>query len=232
MCGRYASFRQAQELADIFEIDVVSPVAESLPPSWNVAPTQAARIVREEAPREELVRILDAGKWGLVPTWAKDESIGNRLINARSETITEKPSFRGPAIYSRCVVPVEGYYEWKAAPPGRRAKTPYFIHAADGGPIALAGLTTLWRDELRTFTIATRAASGDIAEIHDREPAMLRPEDVAEWLNPSQRDPHAVAAMLSGPRPAVVFHEVSTEVNAPRNNTPHLVESVQGSTLL
>ncbi len=223
MCGRYASFRQAQELADIFEIDVVSPIAEQLPPSWNVAPTQAARIVREEAPGGELVRILDAAKWGLVPHWAKDEKIGSRMINARSETITEKPSFRGPAKYSRCVVPVEGYYEWQSVE-GRRTKTPYFLHAADGAPLMLAGLTSLWRDELLTFTIATRAAEGNLAAIHDREPVMLRPKDVGLWLNPGLQDPAEVAELLRRPRPEVAFHEVSTLVNTPRNNSPQLVE--------
>nr|NLD40899.1 SOS response-associated peptidase [Actinomycetales bacterium] len=223
MCGRYASFRQAQELADIFEIDVVSPVAAQLPPSWNVAPTQAARIVREEAPRGELLRILDAARWGLIPSWAKDEKIGSRMINARSETITEKPSFRGPVRYSRCVVPVEGYYEWQAVE-GRRAKTPFYLHAADGGPLMLAGVTSLWRDELLTYSIATRNSEGNLADLHDREPVMLTPDLVAPWLNPSLRDPAEVAELLRQPRPQVALHEVSTMVNAPRNNTPSLIE--------
>ncbi|MDO5494536.1 MAG: SOS response-associated peptidase [bacterium] len=225
MCGRYASFRQAQELADIFEIDVVSPVAESMAPSWNVAPTQAARIVREEAPRGELVRILDAARWGLVPHWAKDEKIGSRLINARSETVTEKPSFRGPVKYSRCVVPMEGYFEWKSEE-GRRTKRPFFFYAADGSPLVMAGMTSLWRDELLTFTIATREAGGELAQFHDREPVMLRAEDVPLWLNPMLTDPDEISELLRRPRPEVAFHEVSTMVNTPRNNTPSLVEAL------
>lgn len=222
MCGRYASFRQAQDLADIFQVDVVSPVAAALPASWNVAPTQAARIIREEAPGGEVIRILDAAAWGLVPTWVKDKSIGARMINARAETITEKPSFRGPAIYSRCVVPLEGYFEWQAVP-GQRVKVPFFIHAADDGPLVVAGLTSLWRDELLTFTIATRAARGELREIHDREPVVLRHEDVDDWLNPAMRDRAGVQEILDRPRPELVAHQVSTMVNTPRNNTPELV---------
>lgn len=224
MCGRYASFRQAQDLADIFRVDVTNPVAAGLPPSWNVAPTQPSRIVREEAHGAEIVRILDAARWGLVPSWAKDESIGNRLINARAETITEKPSFRGPATYSRCVVPVEGYYEWKAAPEGKRAKTPYFIHAAADAPLLLAGLYSVWRDELVTFTIATRDARDELADLHHREPVMLQADAVDTWLNPAMREPEQVRALLAAPRPDVEFHAVSTAVNTPRNNTPELVE--------
>lgn len=238
MCGRYASFRQAQELADIFQVDTVNPVAAALPPSWNVAPTQAARIIREEVAGAaggsaagasaslaggEVVRILDVAQWGLVPSWAKDPGIGARMINARSETLTEKPSFRGPAKYSRCVVPIEGFFEWQAPPAGRRAKTPFYISAAAGGPLAVAGLASLWRDELLTFTLATRDARGNMAQLHDREPVILRLEDMAAWLNPAQQDPAQVAAMLTLPRPELVFHEVSTAVNTPRNNTPDLI---------
>ena len=227
MCGRYASFREAQDLADIFTVDVISPVAESLLPSWNVAPTQAARILREDNHAGEIVRVMDAARWGLVPHWAKDPSIGSRMINARSETVLEKPSFKGPARYHRCIVPVEGYYEWKApTEAGRRAKTPYFIHADSGGPLALAGLFSFWKDELLTFTICTRAARGNMTELHDREPVMLSASAVDAWLNPALREDDEIAALLVLPTPSLTWHEVSTTVNAVRNNSPELITPV------
>lgn len=227
MCGRYASFREAQDLADIFTLDLVSPVAEQLAPSWNVAPTQVSRIVREEVAGGEVLRLLDAARWGLVPSWAKDPSIGSRMINARSETLLEKPSFKGPARYSRCVVPVEGYYEWKPpTDPARRAKTPYFIHSAEGGPLLLAGLSALWRDELLTFTICTRAARGEMTTLHDREPVMLPASAVDAWLNPGLREDDEIAALLDLPTPKVGWYEVSTMVNAVRNNAPDLVREI------
>ncbi len=227
MCGRYASFREAQDLADIFTLDVISPVAAGLAPSWNVAPTQAARIVREDIHAGEVLRVLDAAKWGLVPSWAKDSAIGSRMINARSETLFSKPSFKGPARYARCIVPVEGYYEWRAPTvEGRRTKTPYFIHGAEGAPLALAGLYALWRDELLTFTICTRAASGALAELHDREPVMLPADAVDAWLNPALREDSEIAPLLRLATPPVAWHEVATTVNAVRNNSPDLVRPV------
>lgn len=235
VCGRYASFRQAQELADIFSVDLLTPLAAELPPSWNLAPTQIARIVREELPGggtvlpgggADAVRLLDVAKWGLVPSWAQDESIGSRMINARAETLFEKPSFKGPAIYSRCVVPVEGYFEWQAVP-GRKTKVPHFIYRADGEPLALAGMTALWRGELLTFTVATRAARGSLLELHDREPAMLADQNIDAWLDPGLQDRAAIAGLLREPGPPIAFHAVSTMVNTPRNNTPDLVEAVQ-----
>ena len=120
-------------------------------------------------------------------------------------------------------MPIEGYYEWQAIE-GRRTKTPYFIHAADGGPVMLAGLTSLWRDELLTFTIATRASEGNLAPIHDREPVILTPDLVDPWLNPKLQDSAEVSDLLRQARPEMSFHEVSTMVNTPRNNTPSLVE--------
>lgn len=224
MCGRYASFTQAQDLADIFSIDVVSPVAATMLPSWNVAPTDPVRIIREEVTRGQGVRILDAARWGLVPSWASDPAVGSRLINARSETVAEKASFRGPLAYARCVVPAEGYYEWQAPPAGRRAKMPYYIHGDDGAPLALAGLYSLWHGELLTCSIVTRASRGELAGLHDREPVTLRPAEVDHWLDPTMRDTAEAAAILRAPRAPLRYHRVSTMVNTVRNNDPSLIE--------
>src|SRR5450756_785956 len=150
MCGRYASFRQAQDIADTFAIEEVAPDLALLAPSWNIAPTTTVRIVTERANAEtgEVRRALRTARWGLVPSWAKDPSIGNRLINARVESLLDKPAFKRPFALRRALLPADGYYEWQAAVPGAltRAKQPYYHHPADGGPLALAGLYEFWKD--------------------------------------------------------------------------------------
>ncbi len=218
MCGRYASFREAQDLADSFSVDLVTPVAAGLAPSWNVAPTQAARIVTESVVDGRRVRVLDAARWGLVPGWAKDPGIGARLINARLETADTKPSFRGPLTYARCVVPAEGYYEWQGAP---GAKRPFYIARPDGKPLALAGLYSLWHDELLTFTILTHEARGSLREIHDREPVTLRTFDA--WLDPTIRDRAQARALAANNAVELTARPVSSAVNAVRNNGPQLI---------
>ena len=170
MCGRYASFREAQDLADAFAVspDGIAEDARLLPPSWNVAPTDPVRVVVEREPHvpsEERAagggateaagspeRSLRLARWGLVPGWAKDPSVGSRMINARVESLAEKPAFRRALVSRRCVVPAEGYFEWKkpdgSAPP-RTPKQPFWIHAEDGSPLAFAGLYEFWRDPAR-----------------------------------------------------------------------------------
>lgn len=220
MCGRYASFRQAQELADIFTVDTVSPVAAELPMNWNVAPTTAVRVIYEMQQGGELLRLLDAAQWGLVPSWAKDPGMGARMINARSETVAEKPSFRGSLQYYRCAVPMEGYYEWQAAP-AKGAKQPFYVSAPDGAPLAAAGLYSLWRDELLTCTILTRAARPELREIHDREPVFL--SSISDWLNPTIRDREDALELISEPGPELTARPVATTVNSVRNNGPQLI---------
>lgn len=263
MCGRYASFRDAQDLADEFAVAPpdVAPDAAGLPPSWNVAPTDPVRVVVERRPRpgdasesadDAARRSLRLARWGLVPGWAKDPSIGSRMINARVETLDAKPAFRKALAVRRCLVPAEGYYEWQAppqdAPPvagptGRRRrppKQPFWIHPADGGPLAFAGLYEFWRDPARadddpqrwlvTMTIVTGGAPTDdpaLAEIHDRQPVMLDPSRWDAWLDPDLTDTDRVMTLLRGPAPPLVATPVSTEVNAVGNDGPHLVEPVE-----
>ncbi|MDO5701174.1 MAG: SOS response-associated peptidase [Bowdeniella nasicola] len=227
MCGRYAQFSSAQELSDVFNVQVCTPECAQLLPSWNVAPTQAVRIVRETVlGPERAVRTLELARWGLVPSWAKDPTIGTRLINARVETVTQKPSYRGPIRYSRCLVPADGYYEWQAPAPGARLKTPHYLRRVDGAPLAFAGLAALWREELLTCTIITGPARAELAHIHDREPLQIPDDAVSTWLDPDLTDAEEASALLSGERPALTAHVVSREVNAVRNNTPHLIEPV------
>ncbi|SEA72428.1 Putative SOS response-associated peptidase YedK [Bowdeniella nasicola] len=225
MCGRYAQFRDADDLVNVFRIQLVTPDAAELLPSWNVAPTQAVRIVRDATDVSPApIRTLELARWGLVPHWAKDPAIGSRMINARSETVAEKPSYRGPIRYSRCVVVADGYYEWQAPEAGRRLKTPHYIYRADGGVIAFAGMYSLWREELMTCTILTRAARAELAELHEREPVILNSDVIDSWLDPAIKEPEEAISMLELAPPELTHHVVSTEVNAVRNNAPHLIE--------
>ncbi len=265
MCGRYASFRDAQDLADEFAVappDIAGDAA-GLPASWNVAPTDAVRIVVERPPRSSGAagedaeddaprRSLRLARWGLVPGWAKDPSIGARMINARVETLATKPAFRKAFAARRCLVPAEGYYEWQAppddAPPvtgptGRRRKPPkqpFWIHPADDGPLAFAGLYEFWRDPDRddddplrwlvTMTIVTGGAPTDdpaLAEIHDRQPVILDRARWDAWLDPHLTDPDRVMDLLRRPTPPLVATPVSTQVNAVGNDGPQLIEPVE-----
>jgi putative SOS response-associated peptidase YedK len=191
-----------------------------------------------------VARELRVVRWGLVPSWAKDTSIGSRLINARAETLSEKPSFRRAFAKRRCLLPADGYYEWQvlAAPDspggtGKKAKQPFFIHRADGGPLAFAGLYELWRDRavpdgdpdawLWTATIITTSAPDELGKIHDRMPMVIAPQSWADWLDPANSDVSDVQALLA---PAVArglaSYPVSTAVNSVRNNGPDLIEPV------
>jgi putative SOS response-associated peptidase YedK len=238
MCGRYASFREDQALADEFAIATVADDVRLLGPSWNVAPTDGVRIVVERADREtgEITRQLRVARWGLVPSWAKDPAIGNRMINARAETLGSSSAYAKPFAARRALLPADGYYEWrKLDAPGtkRPRKQPFYIHPDDGAVVALAGLYEFWRDRskadddpdrwLVTATVVTRPASEELADIHDRQPLMLRREDWDRWLDPAV-DAGGAAPLLEAEPPSLVATPVSTQVNAVANNGPSLID--------
>lgn len=249
MCGRYASFRQTQDLAEAFAIrrgiqDVLPLVdleAAALPPSWNVAPTDTVRIVVEREPGAgdgPPVRSVRLARWGLVPSWSKDPSGGARLINARSETLLEKPSFARAAESRRCLVVADGYFEWRRAQPGaarRPVKQPFYIHPPGGAVLAFAGLYEFWRDRsvpdddparwLVSTTIITGAAEGELGELHERRPIALPPGRWEAWLDPGVRARDAVAT-LQTPAPDLELRPVSTEVNRVGTQGPHLLDPV------
>ncbi|MFI2753519.1 SOS response-associated peptidase [Cellulomonas sp. P22] len=236
MCGRYASFRGLQDLEDEFRIAEVADDVRLLPASWNVAPTDPVRMVVERADRGtgEITRQLQAARWGLVPSWAKDPSIGARMINARAETLLDKGAYRKAFGVRRALLPADGYYEWQRPGPGAltKAKQPYFIHPAGDGPLALAGLYEFWRDPskaaddparwLVTTTVVTTDAREPLAHIHDRQPLMLRPDAWDAWLDPAT-GADAAADLLRAPAPELVATPVSTRVNKVANNDPDLV---------
>lgn len=241
MCGRYASFRQAQALADAFDVDEMTEAARAIMASWNVAPTDQVRIVVEHSDDH---RSLQAARWGLVPPWAASPEVGARMINARSETLADKPAFREPAAKRRCLVLADGYYEWhrytpSQAGPGRAGgrRQPYYIHRPDEAPIAFAGLYSWWPDPtvaagepdrwLLSTTIVTGAARGTLERLHHREPIVLDGDTAAAWLDPGLTDARAATALLSEAAPPLTWHPVTTAVGPVANNHPGLIAPVE-----
>jgi putative SOS response-associated peptidase YedK len=234
MCGRYASARSEVDLLDGYAIDdVVGPEPE---PSWNIAPTQDARVVVERLlpDRTEPTRQLRTMRWGLVPSWASDPKVGSRMINARVETVLEKPSFRSAVTRRRLVVPADGYFEWQVAPEAPGGKVPTFLRRPGSG-LSFAGLYELWRvpdkgaDDperwLFSYTILTTVAPDALGHIHDRSPVVVPDELLDAWLDPRVTDADTVRDLLAAmPEPHLVPHAVSREVNNVANNGPQLIE--------
>jgi putative SOS response-associated peptidase YedK len=227
MCGRFVSSSPPDELAKYFDVEAV---AESvLEPSFNVAPSNDVYVVVETGG----VRRLDAFRWGLVPFWAKDPSTGNKMINARAESVAGKNAYKHSFKKRRCIIPVDGFYEWKKIP-GQKAKQPYFIHRADGEPMAFAGLWEIWRpaddvdrtlDPLRSCTIITGQPNEKVSEIHDRMPVMLPPSAWAEWLDPKNDDIETLGKLLvPAPASLIALHPVSRAVNNVKENGPDLID--------
>ena len=247
MCGRYAAAKDPAALAEEFGVAV--PPEQVLEPDYNVAPTKRVYVVldreQEGGPRRELV----VARWGLIPSWAKDPSIGSRLINARAETVAEKPSFRRAFAKRRCLVPADGYYEWyvpasteaKDAPAGKPVKQPFFIHPANGSSMAMAGLYEWWRDPSRdeadplawrlTCAILTTDAAEEVGRIHDRMPMTIPRDDWSAWLDPATG---LQASELLRPRvgSGLEAYPVSVAVNSVRNNSPDLIVPLAAEDLI
>ena len=242
MCGRYSSSLSAADLAAVFGISESDVRTEALAPSWNVAPTDPVYGVVERRSRDDegVRRQLRSFRWGLVPSWAKDVRIGARLINARAESVVDKPAFRRALAARRCLLPADGYYEWLKQPGQRGGKQPFFIRRRDDTPVVFAGLYEIWRDPtappdgelLWTCSVITTDASPAVREIHDRMPVLLEREVWDAWVDPSYDDVEALRALLV-PTPAEVIeaYPVSLAVSNVRNQGPHLVEplAVEGS---
>ena len=218
MCGRYTLTVPLSNLVDTFQVE---PPEFDYVPRFNIAPTQKVPVVAQDS-RGRRMGLL---QWGLVPSWADDPSMGSRLINARWETVGEKPSFRSAFRRRRCLVPADGFFEWKKEGEG---KTPYWIHRADREPLAFAGLWEGWEpregDPLFTFTILTTEAIPEIREIHPRMPLVLPPSDWDRWMD-SETDTQGLSRILQEYRgPSLAAFPVSTRVNTPRNDDPSLIE--------
>jgi putative SOS response-associated peptidase YedK len=236
VCGRYASTKDPAKLAA--EFDAVDATGEDAPrPDFNVAPTKSVVTVVSRHPRDDdghpdeqrTERSLRVMRWGLVPHWAKTKSIGSKMINARADTAATKPAFRTSLAKRRCILPADGWFEWRRDPSG---KQPFFMARQDGDSLALAGLWSTWRDPsadadappLITCAVLTTDAVGQLAGIHDRMPLLLSPDDWAAWLDPDRAD---VADLLGPPAPALIdaleLRPVSDAVNSVRNNGPELL---------
>ena len=217
MCGRFAAFSPNEVYAEHFH--AISRVAAV--PRYNVVPSQPILAVREQKNGErELIPL----RWGLIPSWAKDSQIGYRTINARAETVAEKPAFRHAFKKQRCLITADGFYEWK---PEKASKQPYFIHRKDHQPLGFAGLWEHWEGEegtIESCTIIVTTANETLKAIHDRMPVILSPTHYDAWLNPGNQDSKQLQALLK-PFPAdrLEAYPVSTAVNSPRNDSAELL---------
>lgn len=222
MCGRYTLRTSGAKLAEAFGATEASP--SLFPePRFNAAPTQSMPVVHSN--EEGTGRILCLMRWGLVPSWADDTRIGNRLINARSEGVEKKPAFRAAFRRRRCLVPADGFFEWEKI--GRK-KQAFFITLNDGRPFAFAGLWEKWHkhdENLESFTILTTDANDLVRPLHDRMPVILAPADYDAWLNPQLQDPHQLSALLHPfPESAMQKVPVNPVVNSPRYDGPLCIE--------
>jgi putative SOS response-associated peptidase YedK len=219
MCGRFTLTVDPADLQEAFPDTAFPP---KFAPRFNIAPTQPILAIPNDGKNA-----ADFFVWGLIPSWAKDPSIGNKLINARAETLAEKPSFRGGFKYKRCLILADGFYEWKVVP-DQKAKIPHFIFLKGREPFAFAGLWDEWHGpdggSLRSATIITTEPNELMATIHNRMPVILHPRDYARWLDPSHQTPADLTPLLR-PFPAdqMSAHPVSTLVNSPGNDRPELV---------
>ncbi len=219
MCGRFTLTVDPAELKEAFA-DFKFP--SRFAPRFNIAPTQPVLAIPNDGRNK-----ADFFVWGLIPAWAKDPTIGSRLINARGETLAEKPAFRGGYKYKRCLILADGFYEWKSQP-GTKTKVPHFIHLKSGSVFAFAGLWDEWQSadgsSIRSCTIVTITPNELMSKIHNRMPVILQPSDYAEWLDASPRTPNSLVHLLK-PFPANLMdaHPVSTLVNSPANDRAECV---------
>ncbi len=221
MCGRFTQTAPWEKVKK--EFVVKAPESNLFKPRYNIAPMQIVPIVRDSVSE----RIISELKWGLVPSWAKDSEMGNRMINARAETLTEKPSFREAFRKRRCLIPTSGFYEWKKT--GSGAKQPFYFYLKEKDVFGFAGLWEEWLDKesgelLETFTIITTEANDILKPVHDRMPVIIKAENYDEWLDPKVKDNEQFEKLLA-PYPAneMDSHPVSKAVNSPNEDSPELI---------
>jgi putative SOS response-associated peptidase YedK len=225
MCGRYNIIPDVPAWLTAFGLpNVAGEAISKLSPNYNVAPSQSVPIVRwnQTTGGRELV----LARWGLIPSWAKDDKIGYRMINARAETVAQKPAFRRAFLKRRCLIPANGFYEWKK---GASGKQPYLIQLKDQSPFAFAGLWETWHNaqagtNLESCTIIVTEANRFMASIHDRMPVILGPDDYERWLSP---DRHDGVTLLGGcPEEWLDAYPIGTYVNSPKNNDVRCIERI------
>ncbi|HAA13219.1 MAG TPA: DUF159 family protein [Cytophagales bacterium] len=221
MCGRYTVSANKEKLAKRFQVSI----PEAYKPRYNAAPTQALPVITNTQP-DELQYLF----WGLIPQWAKNKSISQKLINARAETLDEKASFKQSLRQRRCLIPADGFYEWKRV--GKRQKTPYRFALASGEPFAFAGLWESFEEDgktVGTFTIVTTEPNEMVRDIHDRMPVILRREDEQLWLSTNQLPEDLLPILQPYTTEAMTRYTVSIRVNKPDNDTPDLIQAAPAS---
>jgi putative SOS response-associated peptidase YedK len=223
MCGRYTLATPAQVVAEHFGLAEVPELA----PRFNIAPTQSVATVRRSADAE--TPVLEFRRWGLIPSWAKDPGIGSRMINARVETAAEKPAFRAAFRRRRCLLPADGFYEWKPHPKRRR---PHHVQLAEGELFGLAGLFEAWKspegETVGSCTVLTTAANAALSALHDRMPIIVEPAHYQRWLDPELKDPGSILSLTrTDVSDRLGFHPVSFRVNNPRNDDPSCIEAAE-----
>jgi putative SOS response-associated peptidase YedK len=244
MCGRVDLHTPPAQLARLLDVALAQGVDPEGEPSWNVTPTRRLYAVTEVRPltddgerSEDTKRLLDQFRWGLVPHWAKDVRIGNKMINARAEPLAKAPAYRSAFAAHRCLIVVDGFYEWRVPDLSEpKKKVPYYFHRTDGRPLTFAGLYETWWDKsrspdpdpetlLRTCTIITTAAGPDMVEVHNRMPVILDTDVFDPWLDRRQHDTDSLSRLLRpAPGGTLEKHPVSTEVNSPRHDGPQLLD--------
>jgi putative SOS response-associated peptidase YedK len=235
MCGRFVSASTPDQIAAYFD---AQPPETELKPSYNVAPTTDIYAVVEGADGSRRVEVFH---WGLIPVWAKDIKIGQKMINARAETVATKGAFKGDFKRHRCIIPMDGFYEWQVLP-DRKSKQPHFVHRVDGEPLAVAGLWSTWKDRstgpdapprpgvgpdgwLHSCTVVTTSANDTMSAIHDRMPVILPASAWSSWLDPTNDDIDALGRLLvPAPNELLTLHPVSTDVNKVTNDEPGLID--------
>jgi putative SOS response-associated peptidase YedK len=225
MCGRFALTSSPRRLRDRFRLSVAP---EALAPRYNIAPSQDVLVIPNRSRR-----LLRPARWGLVPWWAKAPSAGQRMINARAETLAQRPAFRELLERQRCVIPADGFFEWRRL--DRRVRQPFYVTARDGAPLAIAGLWDVWRrpdgERLASCAIITVPANPVLAPIHDRMPAVLAPDAVDAWLDPAPAPAAALAPLLApAPEGELIATPVSSRVNSPDNDDPSCIEPAREGT--
>jgi putative SOS response-associated peptidase YedK len=219
MCGRFTLILDPAALREDLDL---GPAPFDLPPRYNVAPTQPVAVVRDGESRA-----VELYRWGLIPSWAKDPSIGSRMINARAETILEKPTFKAAFGRRRCLILADGFYEWDKLGGKAGRRQPYYFKLTDGKPFAFAGLWDLWTppdgSELPTCTIITCAANERVGQIHERMPVMLDAEYMWTWLDPQARPADLLALLRPYPADKMTEYPVSSAVNSPSVDSPDCI---------
>jgi len=224
MCGRFTSKAKPKDIEKEFKVGKVNP--KLFEPRYNIAPTQIIPAVLES----DGERIVNALRWGLIPSWAKDDSIGNKMINARAETLAEKPSFKNAFRSRRCIIPASGFYEWQKK--GSGAKQPFYFYLKDKDVFGFAALYEEWLDKesgelIETCTIITTEANEVLEPVHDRMPVILKAEDYDQWLDEKEKNTERLQNLLVPyPSNEMASHAISKAVNSPTYDSPELINQL------